>query len=253
MGSTLALLLAQHDVHCVLLDRRPAATSHPQAHFINMRSMEIFRGLQDGLLDQPLSQTIAAAQPSKIEDWGRFVYCESVTGRDEPLAIVDHFPRHVRESIGHMSPELPVHLASNRLVPMLHQRLMQDPKAREFVDVRFGCGVRRVEECADGAGAHVFLEHADSSHSDVSAGDTLLAAHVVACDGAGSNLRQALGSKMQGDAQLACLANVHFTSPELARAMTHPGMLHFVFSPHGVGVAVWAAELRARTTVSESP
>ena len=60
-----------------------------QAHFINNRSMEVFRPL-DGLADE-----IAARSPP-LAEWREFVYCESLTGRI--FGQVDHFkvrPRHV--------------------------------------------------------------------------------------------------------------------------------------------------------------
>ena len=44
-GLTAALLLAKHGVRCLVLERSRALTDHPQAHFINMRCMEVFRGL----------------------------------------------------------------------------------------------------------------------------------------------------------------------------------------------------------------
>lgn len=54
-----------------------------QAHFINNRSMEVFRPL-DGLADE-----IAARSPP-LAEWRKFIYCESLTGR--MFGQVDHFP-----------------------------------------------------------------------------------------------------------------------------------------------------------------
>ena len=53
-----------------------------QAHFINNRSMEVFRPL-DGLADE-----IAARSPP-LAEWRKFIYCESLTGR--MFGQVDHF------------------------------------------------------------------------------------------------------------------------------------------------------------------
>lgn len=53
-----------------------------QAHFINNRSMEVFRPL-DGLADD-----IAARSPP-LAEWRKFIYCESLTGR--VFGQVDHF------------------------------------------------------------------------------------------------------------------------------------------------------------------
>lgn len=56
--------------------------NHPQAHFINNRSMEIFRPL-DGLAAE------VAAHSPPLAEWRKFVYCESLTGRI--FGEVDHF------------------------------------------------------------------------------------------------------------------------------------------------------------------
>lgn len=53
-----------------------------QAHFINNRSMEIFRPLEG------LANEIAAYSPP-LAEWRKFVYCESLTGR--VFGQVDHF------------------------------------------------------------------------------------------------------------------------------------------------------------------
>ncbi len=44
-GLTTALLLAQYGVPSVVLERARRLTDHPQAHLLNMRTMEVFRGL----------------------------------------------------------------------------------------------------------------------------------------------------------------------------------------------------------------
>ena len=53
-----------------------------QAHFINNRSMEIFRPL-DGLAAE------VAAHSPPLAEWRKFVYCESLTGGI--FGEVDHF------------------------------------------------------------------------------------------------------------------------------------------------------------------
>ena len=53
-----------------------------QAHFINNRTMEVFRPL-DGL-----AAAIANSSPP-LDQWRKFVYCESLTGR--AFGEVDHF------------------------------------------------------------------------------------------------------------------------------------------------------------------
>lgn len=48
-GLTLSTLLSKFGVPSILLERSPALPTHPQAHFINLRSMEILRHAFGGL------------------------------------------------------------------------------------------------------------------------------------------------------------------------------------------------------------
>ena len=48
-GLALSALLSKFGVPSVLLERSPALPTHPQAHFINLRSMEILRHAFGGL------------------------------------------------------------------------------------------------------------------------------------------------------------------------------------------------------------
>ncbi|CAN0429777.1 unnamed protein product, partial [Scytosiphon promiscuus] len=48
-GLTMSCLLSQFGVPSVLLEKAPALPTHPQAHFINLRSMEIMRHALGGL------------------------------------------------------------------------------------------------------------------------------------------------------------------------------------------------------------
>lgn len=59
-----------------------------QAHYINNRTMEIFRGIRSA--GQPsLAQQIVKAMPP-LNEWRKFIYCETATG--DVYGEVDHFP-----------------------------------------------------------------------------------------------------------------------------------------------------------------
>ena len=58
-----------------------------QAHYINNRTMEIFRGMC-GLGQTVLAQQVTGAMPPLCE-WRKFVYCETAT--TQIYGEVDHF------------------------------------------------------------------------------------------------------------------------------------------------------------------
>ncbi|CAM9968960.1 unnamed protein product, partial [Hapterophycus canaliculatus] len=62
-GLTLSALLSKFGVPSVLLERAGALPTHPQAHFINLRSMEIMRHAFDGL-----DRTVLEMSPPQ-EEW----------------------------------------------------------------------------------------------------------------------------------------------------------------------------------------
>ncbi|KAL2630331.1 hypothetical protein R1flu_015017 [Riccia fluitans] len=57
----------------MVVEKRRELSSHPQAHFINNRTMEIFSKME-GLADE-----IEKAQPP-LDQWRRFVYCNTLAG-----------------------------------------------------------------------------------------------------------------------------------------------------------------------------
>ena len=108
-GLTLSILLSQLGVKHAIFDRAAGITQHPQArrqaqlttqiahahlgqaelqaHYINNRTMEVFRGLAAPGQASVASQV--AQQAPLLDLWRKFVYCESMTG---PIyGEVDHF------------------------------------------------------------------------------------------------------------------------------------------------------------------
>ncbi len=57
-----------------------------QAHFINNRTMEVFRQMRTK--DSSVAAEVLKHSPL-LRDWRKFIYCESLTGNI--LGEVDHF------------------------------------------------------------------------------------------------------------------------------------------------------------------
>ncbi len=69
-------------VDSLLVERSRELTRHPQAHYINNRTMEVLRPLAG------LSKDIFKHSPP-LNEWRSFLYCHSMTGH--VLGEVDHF------------------------------------------------------------------------------------------------------------------------------------------------------------------
>ena len=79
MGLLASLLLSHYQEPHVLVEQLPTPDNHPQAHFLNCRSMEILRELD--MLNQAIY-----ARSAPADEWRRFVYCTGLAD----LPSVDH-------------------------------------------------------------------------------------------------------------------------------------------------------------------
>eukprot|EP00879_Flechtneria_rotunda_P030479 GHRR01033117.1.p1 GENE.GHRR01033117.1~~GHRR01033117.1.p1 ORF type:complete len:228 (+),score=72.15 GHRR01033117.1:732-1415(+) len=115
---------------------------HPQAHYINNRTMEVLHGL-DGL-----SAAVAAASPP-LDQWRRFIYCEAAAD-GQLLGQVDHFPGQHSPQDASVSPEPVAHLSQHRLLPLLLQKARQLSAAHgDCADICFSTAVSLVTRTAN--------------------------------------------------------------------------------------------------------
>ena len=268
VGLTLSALLSRFGVDHLVCERRARPSTHPQAHFVNNRTMEIFRPVLG------LGASIARSQPP-LEHWRRFVYCTGMA-RGVELGRVDHFDdgthdgthddddRHHRE----VSPASVAHFGQHRLVPALLQRAYAlHPRGRDgFITGATLTDVRTRSPAAPGAtfgsrgrapvtarlALAGFNRADDPSDSTMSVDANVL----VAADGANSRVRDSLApARMTGTPTMQHLVNVHFTSRTLAarlRRDDRAAMLYFVFNPDVVAVVV-AHDLRNGEFVAQIP
>ena len=72
VGLTLSLLLSKYGIRSRVLEKDTRLTDHPRAHFINTRTMEIYRSL--GIAESIYSHV------RPLNEWRKFIYCTSVIG-----------------------------------------------------------------------------------------------------------------------------------------------------------------------------
>jgi 2-polyprenyl-6-methoxyphenol hydroxylase-like FAD-dependent oxidoreductase len=240
VGLTLALLLSKLGVRCTVLEKLAAPSAHPQAHFINVRSMEVFRSLAAGRGGAGSVADAVTALARPREEWSRFIYSAGPLLGGVRLGETQHFPPATLAAIARASPELPTHLPQHRLVPLLLEAIEQPSGAGAACDVRWGTPCGGITQHR-GGGVTLSLGGAE--------GGLLRAERVVCCDGANSGSRAALGVPLTTMHPMEQqMVNVHFTSPELAARLRERGaaaMLYFVYAPDVIGVLI-AHDLGAR-------
>ncbi|XP_020091632.1 uncharacterized protein LOC109712456 isoform X3 [Ananas comosus] len=279
VGLVLSFLLTKLGIKCAVLEKNTTFSRHPQAHFINNRSMEIFRKF-DGL-----AEDIERSQPP-VDLWRKFVYCTSLSG--SVLGSVDHMRPHgyiytsLLQSleIDHridfickcaddadfdrvVSPVSVAHFSQYKLVELLLKKL-------ENSGVR-ACSPDEIEALTHEARweGKILMGHECNSIRPIDDGLIVGASYsdkgkaeernfrckiLVGSDGARSTVRKLVGIAMRGESDLQKLVSVHFLSKDLGGYLLNrrPGMLFFIFNPEAIGVLV-AHDLKQGEFVLQIP
>ncbi len=228
-GLTASLLLSQWQIDHIVVEAEERPGDHPQAHFMNCRTMEIFRELG---VDRRVRE---AAAP--LEEWRRYVYGTNLVGlprdgssphtpSDALLGQVDHFPSGPDRRI---SPAWECNLSQHVLVNLLREAVIQ----RHPGGLREGW---RAEVHENRQNVDIRLRSTTDGRSH-----NLRCRYVICADGAHSASREVLGiARLRRTPTLQHLLNVHFFSPELAALLRRRllAMLYFVYAPQGIGVFV---------------
>ncbi|KAJ0972388.1 hypothetical protein J5N97_020347 [Dioscorea zingiberensis] len=238
VGLVLSILLTKLGVKCGVVEKNTVFSQHPQAHFINNRTMELFHRM-DGLAEE-----IERLQPP-IDLWRKFIYCTSLSG--PILGSVDHMQPQDPEKV--ISPTSVAHFSQYKLVKLLLKKLESlgfhicVPSDVEGLDsktvferrILMGHECYSVSSTAKGVTVGVsFLKEGKTVDKNIHC-DIL-----VGSDGARSTVRKLVGVGMKGERDLQKLVSVHFMSRDLGRYLLHqrPGMLFFIFNPKVIGVLV---------------
>ncbi|KAL2641956.1 hypothetical protein R1flu_009543 [Riccia fluitans] len=253
VGLTLSILLSKYGIRSMVVEKRTELSRHPQAHFINNRTMEIFRKME-GLADE-----IENAQPP-LDQWRRFVYCNTLAG--PVFGTVDHL--QPQDTSREKSPTYIAHFSQHRLLPLLLSRAEKlsqalhgetntvandGKKTVSWQGVHFGHEL--VSFSVESGG---ILARLSSLNKDSRLPRKIECRYLVGTDGAGSSVRKMMGIRMEGQEALQELISVHFWSKSLGDYLvkTQPGMLYFVFNARVIAVIV-AHDLEAGEFIAQIP
>jgi hypothetical protein len=108
LGSCAGCFLAQHGVSTIVLDKAPGPARHPQAHYINNRTMELFRLMKmprkgsttalglHGHRDWSLAADVTSLSPP-LREWRSFKYVDKLIS-GQLFGEKDHFPGQKQSS-----------------------------------------------------------------------------------------------------------------------------------------------------------
>ncbi|XP_059657739.1 uncharacterized protein LOC132304189 isoform X2 [Cornus florida] len=252
VGLVLSILLTKLGIKCGVLEKSKTFSNHPQAHFINNRSMEVFRKL-DGLAEE-----IQKSQPP-VDLWRKFIYCTSLSG--SILGSVDHMQPQDFEKV--VSPVSVAHFSQYKLTRLLLKQLENlNFHVHTYEGSKgFNHGPIREREILIGHDC-VSIDATDRSVTVTASflkegkyvEKNIECGILVGCDGAGSTVRKLAGIDLTGEKDLQKLVSVHFVSRDLGWYLLteRPGMLFFIFNTEAIGVLV-AHDLKEGEFVFQIP
>jgi 2-polyprenyl-6-methoxyphenol hydroxylase-like FAD-dependent oxidoreductase len=233
-GLFLANLLQRYQTPFVLLESKTADErfQHPQAHFLNTRTMELLKHWFPESIHAQVQQ-----QMRPVQEWNTFYFgpnmhsnflAQVVHPVDQPLKahqdtngrFVEHHPKGILEPLetsGKALSDCTVgHLAQDTFCQILYDASLEAQPSSE-AQLFYGNAVSKVSR-----------EPASSLWNvETTNGDSFQTPMLIAADGANSFLRKHLRVEMQGTPVIQHLINVHFQMDE---DTLPPAMLYTVFS-----------------------
>ena len=216
IGIMMAFSLARYGYRSIVLERHAERMGQPKAHFLNPRTLEIFRQLELDIL--PLRK--AGLQPDEAN---AVRFASSMTGVE--FGFIDFRQDEGQER----SPEIPFNVPQ----PQLEEVLLRAALATGKVEYRRMYEWKSCTESADGLIASEVLCRKSETTT------IIRSKYLLACDGANSRARERLGIEFRpalGSAEeVLHYASVHF-SADLSHLKT--GILWFILKHGRMGVLI---------------
>lgn len=270
-GLLLSILLSRYNVPSTLFEKKTEVqlTSHPQAHFINLRTMEILRHYTDPKVTEQIWKNVPP-----VEEWQDFHFGHSVLGSAEgkSLATVRHpvmtggsgtnggraqliddeFEMHERTKSkkGRMNSICNVaHVGQHKFCRILIEEAKRAASkvTNGETTLNFNTNIQSVHDPLKSQNKSSLLPNINprtellvkKSASPI----PITTNFAVATDGAHSSIRESYSISMTPNPDLdpQHLLNVHFnvTSPDLIQKLSkNPAMLYFIYNEVMISVFI---------------
>lgn len=214
-GLTAALLLARQGVAARVIERRASTSIHPRARGLNVRTMEIYRGLG---LEAPIEEAGAALAASRY-----MLFVETLAGR-EIRRVPDDDLAPTGDALAVFTPCSWVQCAQDALEPLLLEAARAAGAVVEF-------GVEALDIAQDERGVTLTTRSVASGERG-----SLRAQYALAADGAGGRLRATLGIPLVERAVQGHYVNIYFKADLRRLVAGREFALCFVENPDAPGM-----------------
>ncbi len=221
VGATLALDLAVNGVESLLLEERHDFPPNPKCNTTNARSMEHFRRL--GCADEIRRSGLPLAHATDVVYVTRWTGHELTRYRLRSSAEVIN-----RTAIGAIdeywpTPEPQHRVSQLYMEPVLRERL----HGLSACDLRTGWRFAGFSQDAEGVTCQV---------TELASGreQTVRARYLVSCEGGHSQIRRAIGARLEGRECISQFCTTYFRSPQLRQLWPHaPAWMHRIYNREG--------------------
>jgi len=205
VGLTASLLLSQHGVRSLLVERHPGTALTPKARGINARTMEMFR--QCGIE--------AAVRAAGLAEGGTglIVWTETLAGREIHRLV----PGRATAKNMAMTPVKNCLCAQDDLEPVIRR----SAEAAGLGELRFNTELTSFAQTGDGITGT--LTNRTSGEET-----KFKARYLIAAEGAQSKVRRALGVTMEGTEKVYDSVNILFQADLTQWVQDRPAALYFV-------------------------
>jgi putative polyketide hydroxylase len=206
VGLTASLLLSQHGIRSLLVERHPSTAITPKARGINARTMEVFR--QCGI-DTAVRE--AGLQEGRL---GLIVWTDTLAGNE----IERRMPGRATAKNMAMTPVKNCLCAQDDLEPVIRRFA----EAAGPGSLRFNTELTSFSQRPGGGVTGLLTDRTTGAETPFTA------RYLIACEGAQSRVRRALGVKMVGEEKVYDSVNILFHA-DLTQWVEHrPAALYFV-------------------------
>ena len=218
-GMVMALCLARRGVRSVVIERHAGINEHPKAHELNARSIEILDTIG-------ISLDRLEVEASPRQDGCRIAFCQTINeefGEIDLYRTIDDPEKYQR----HLAAAVPyLNISQTEVERLLHAEAASTPE----IDLRMGHQWQSLTQDEDGVACCILDRDARSEYE-------LRCRWLIAADGAGSRIRDALAIGMDGPESLQDVINAYFELG-LRDHVARPAKLYWILEPSCAGAFI---------------
>ena len=214
-GLTLGALLARFGVESLVVEKKPSTCTHPQAHSISGRTMEVFRllGIDRAVQERGLD----------LRKCNGIRLVTSLTGTELANLQMPLSPEHIA-AMRALSPCPRASTPQDLVEPLLLEQLL-----KHSGQIRFNTRLTGFDQDGDGVTATVLSNGEE---------ERIRAQWLIGCDGAASPVRKRLGISTDGPDTLGHILGIYFHADLSRWTRERPAMLYWTIDAKYPGVFI---------------